>query len=145
MMMKVSKEKENNKKKKCKGVANCVCFKSVFDRVSKFEPFLKAIEKAPPSERILLLEGAPSCLIRFLCECGLNILKGNLKLKKKHYKLLKPFKTSLLKLCKPFASLNERRQDLLKKKGGALPVLIPIVLSALASFAGEAIAKAVGV
>lgn len=133
------------KKEACKGVVDCTCSKSVFDRMSEFEPFLKELKRAPPSKRVLLLEGAPSCLIRLLCECGLNILRGNLKLKKTQYERLKPYKATLLKLSKPFTHLKEKREDLLKKKGGVLPVLIPIVLSALASFAGEAIAKAVGV
>jgi hypothetical protein len=144
--MKVSAlfKKKKDKKKKCKGVT-CVCSKSVLDRVAEFEPFLKELQNSSPDKRISLIKRAPSCLIRFLCECGLNILRGNLKLSDQQYEELKPHKTSLLKFSKAFSTQKERRQALLKKKGGALPVLIPIVLSALASFAGEAIARAVGV
>ena len=111
-MMKIFKKK----REVSKGVVGCTCSKSVFDRMSEFEPFLKELERAPPSKRVLLLEGAPSCLIRLLCECGLNILRGNLKLNKNQYESLKPYKSVLLKLSRPFTNLKERRQDLSNKR-----------------------------
>jgi hypothetical protein len=73
------------------------------------------------------------------------VLKGNLKLSNGQYKALKPYKNSLLKSSEPLTTLKEKKAALLKKKGGALPLLIPIVLSALGSFAGKALAEAVGV
>jgi hypothetical protein len=133
------------KTKKCKGSAECICLKSVEERVSEFEPLLREIERAHPRERPSLINKAPSCLIRFLCECGLNVLKGNLKLSNGQYKALKPYKNSLLKSSEPLTTLKEKKSALLKKKGDALPLLIPIVLSALGSFAGKALAEAVGV
>ena len=132
--------------KKCKRAKQCWCKAPLKDRVTHFTPLLNKLRHAKLKERIKLLKNASTCFVRFLAECGLNILKENLQLDAPQYTRLKPHKQTLLSLSKPMLSLSERRDVLMKKKkGGFLPVFVPIVASALASFLGEAVAKAVGV
>lgn len=140
----VSDAQNNSSKKKCKWSKNCDCSKSAKERFSKFQPLLKKMISGKPKTRMRLLKKAPTCLIRFLSECGLNILKGNLDLKEDQYERLRPHKRLLLKVSEPSLSLNERRKILLRKKGGFLPVLIPIAATILGGVVGDAISKAIG-
>jgi hypothetical protein len=83
-------------------------------------------------------------LITLLAECGLNVLKGNMNLTDDQYASLKPHRRMLLKVSGIKTTLKDRRQALANKKGGFLPVILPIILSALSGFAGQAVSKAVG-
>jgi hypothetical protein len=132
--------------KKCPGRKGvCCCKRTPEDRCNHFLPTLKLLSDADPSKRVQLIRQAPPCLIRLLSECGLNVLKGNVKLSRHQYATLKPHKRVLLSVSHPSASLKERRAALTKKQGGFLPVVLPIILSALSGFAGQAVAKAVGI
>lgn len=122
---------------------NCVCGKNPSEQLLHYKPMLKTILKLPSKQRAEIYKKASPCFIRFISECGLNILKGNIPLKNRQYKKLKPHKRMLLVLSKKNLSLKSKKEALTRNKGGALPVLIPIILSALSSFAGQAIAKAV--
>ena len=130
---------KSGKKKKCRRAKNCVCSESMKAKLEKHMPFLKKLMEAPVKKRVQIIKRAPSCLIRYLSECALNVLKGNLKLSDDQYVKLKPHKQVLLRVSKPSLSMRERRKILLKKKGGVLPALIPMVLPILGSlFAGVA-------
>jgi hypothetical protein len=127
--------------KKCPGSKGvCCCNQTPEERCKHFLPTLKLLSDASPSKRVQLVRQA-----RLLSECGLNVLKGNVKLNKNQYATLKPHKRVLLSVSHPSASLKDRRAALTKKKGGFLPVVLPIILSALSGFAGQAVAKAVGI
>lgn len=131
--------------KQCRSGGNCWCKKDLGSRFKHYQPLLEEIIAASPARRASLLKKAPSCVIRLLSECGLNVLKGNVKLTDGQYKSLKPHRRLLLQVSEPSLSLKERREVLAKKKGGFLPVILPILLSALSGFAGQAVAKAVGI
>lgn len=122
---------------------NCVCHRDPAERFRYYMPTLKAILKVPQTERGKIYKKATPCFMRFISECGLNILKGNIPLKDTQYKKLKPHKRMLLMLSKKNLSLKAKKEALAKNKGGALPALIPILLSALSGFAGQALAKIV--
>lgn len=122
---------------------NCVCNKSPGERIDYYIPALKAILKIPPNERAKIYKKATPCFMKFISECGLNILKGNIPLKEKQYEKLKPHKRMLLLLSKKNLSLKNKKAELVKKKGSGLFALIPILLSALSGFAGQALAKSV--
>lgn len=130
-------------KQKCNG--SCMCDKEIHERIENYLPILHQMSVSSVKERLKILEKAPPCVIKLLCEGGLNILKGNIKLKTHQYKKLKPHKRLLLTISKPSISLKQRRTVLGQKKGGVLPVVIPILLSVLASLAGRAVAKAAGI
>jgi hypothetical protein len=49
----------------------------------------------------------------------------------------------LLALCKPGKTLKERRAVLKRTIGGFLPKVLPAILSAVAGFAGHALASLV--
>ncbi len=132
--------------KKCKRSKECWCSKSIVERMTRAKPFLIKLQNIKASDRAKFLKNSPSCLVRFLSECGLNVLKGNVQLTSTQYRDLKPHKGTLLQLSSPSITLKDRRNILLKKKqGGFFPTLIPIIASVVASFAGEAVAKAIGV
>lgn len=117
----------------CRG--DCLCHRSLQDRVRHYLPELQALAKSRPKERVKILKQGNSCFVKLLCEMVLNVLKGTVKLPDSHYKKLKPHKRLLLQVTKPLASVKQRREALLKKKGGILPVILPPLLTALATFA----------
>lgn len=126
----------------CKGVKSCSCKgKSIKERFERFKPILQAYEKAGPREKEQMLRSAPYCFVQLMAETGLNILKGNLRLPTNQYVHLRPHKRLLLALSKRGVSLKQKKELLVKKKGGFLPVLAPILLSALSGLAGQALAK----
>lgn len=130
---------------KCRKPSACVCSQKLGERLKKYVPILKKLNDADPTERAEIILKAPTCFIRFLCECGLNILKENVKLSKAQYESLRDHKKVLLYLSQPYVSFTKRRSVLLKKKeGGFLPALTPIILSALSGFVGQAASKLLG-
>jgi hypothetical protein len=130
---------------KCRGSkGECWCSRRLHERFEHYLKQLKEINAADGEQRVLLLRKAPPCLITLLSECGLNVLKGNLKLTDDQYDKLKPHRRMLLRVSRDNATLKERRSALAKKKGGFLPVVLPIILSALSGFAGQAVSKAIG-
>ena len=131
---------------KCKGSKKvCWCKKDLVERFQHYESNLQEMSMADNTRRISLLQEASPCLIQLLSECGLNVLKGNLKLTDDQYDRLKPHRRMLLKVSKSKSSVEARRSILTKKKrGGFLPIILPIILSALSGFAGQAVSKAIG-
>jgi hypothetical protein len=130
-----------NKRKKCRYAETCICQKSVVDRFQYFYPLLKEMNGASNYKKKEIMKKAPPCFVRLISECGLNILKGNIKLPDDQYKKLKPHKRLLLSLSKPMLSMKKRRDLLLQKRGGFLPAILPFLLSGISGFAGQAIAK----
>jgi hypothetical protein len=131
---------------KCKGKGGeCWCKRNVQDRFNHYRTELEELSKASPIQRMAILKKAPPCLIRLLSECGLNVLKGHVKLSPSQYAHLRPHRRVLLDISRPAVSLRTRREALGRKRGGFLPVILPILLSALSGFAGQAVAKAVGI
>jgi hypothetical protein len=121
----------------------CVCKKPVKKRLLHFLPILTQLRKSDAGKRREILKAASPCLVHLISECGHNILKGNLCLPEDQYKNLKPHKRLMLLMSKPTLSIKLRRDALLKKKGGFLPVILPFLLSAISGFAGQALAKSI--
>jgi hypothetical protein len=116
---------------------------SLKERFVYFEKQLKEFQDADATSRREIISKAHPCLIQLIAEIGLNILKGNIKLRDDQYKTLKPHKRMLLALCKPGKTLKERRAVLKRTIGGFLPKVLPAILSAVAGFAGHALASLV--
>jgi hypothetical protein len=119
------------------------CQKHISQRLNKYEHIIKQLSVAKPSKRRKLLEKADCCLIKILCECALNVLKGNISLNKDHIRKLSPHVNTLIKLSKPRNSLNNlhRKQKLLIKKGGFLSIILPALVSTLSGLVGSTVSK----
>ena len=84
---------------------------------------------AKPASVKSIIKGADKDLVDTLCECGLNVLKGNVPLSPGQKKRLKAHKNTL-------RALSQKKQSLQKKKtllqrGGFLGALLRPVLSVL--------------
>ena len=67
-----------------------------------------------------------------ICECVLNILRGNLKLKPKDKLKLQKYKSILRKLINIATPVKHKKK--LIQTGGFIQTLLPIILTALSIF-----------
>lgn len=80
-----------------------------------------------------LLRKCPNSIIKSVCECALNLLKGNVPLTKRQKNKLSPYKRTLRKLGDKKVPLFKKRRLLVQKGEGFLSVLIPAAISVLSS------------
>jgi len=78
-----------------------------------------------------LLKSAGDDLIKCICDCTLNVLKGNLCVTPKQKSKLKRHKKALRDLAKKKVSLKRKRQII--QKGSFLAPLLSAVIPAIAS------------
>ena len=78
--------------------------------------------------------------INKICECILNIIEGRVKISNKDFEKLKPYKNLFRKLIKKNTKLKEKKK-LIIQKGGFLQILIPAIISGLASIISSVISK----
>jgi hypothetical protein len=100
-------------------------------RVKKNMPLLKMLSKAKPSAAKAIIKTADKELVDTLCECGLNVLKGNVRLTLGQKKRLARHKQALRALAQKQTSL--RKKKALLQKGGFLGALLSPVLGILGS------------
>ena len=100
---------------------------------------LKELSKTQSPYKKLILEKADSKLIQAICESAYNILEGNIQLDAKSKQALLKYKNILRKLVQK-SSLKQKKK-LLVQSGGALPAILPLVLSSLASAVGSYLAS----
>jgi hypothetical protein len=89
--------------------------------------------------RSSIIKNGPKDLIDTLCECVHNLLKGNVKLNDSEKSKLAKYKNSMRKILSRI-SLKERKKILIQK-GGLLEILLPSVISGLASIISSVISK----
>ena len=82
-----------------------------------------------------ILKSAPPDLVRALCECSLNVLKGNIKLNATQKKRLRRYKNILRTLAAKKSAVKTRKRML--QKGGFLGALLGPVLGVLGSLLGR--------
>ena len=82
-----------------------------------------------------ILKNAPPDLVRALCECSLNVLKGNIKLNATQKKRLRRYKNILRTLATKKPTTKTRKQML--QKGGFIGALLGPVLGVLGSLLGR--------
>lgn len=86
---------------------------------------------AKPRLRKAIIEAADKDLILCLCECALNVLKGNVTLTNAQLKKLKQYKQHLRKLIEKKLALKKKKEVI--QKGGFLPALLaPLAASVIA-------------
>ena len=105
------------------------------ERLQRNIPHLKKLKKASPKQRRKLLAKSKPDLINCICDCCLNITKGNLKISQAQKKRLVCYAPSIRALAKKRQSVKKRKGILLQK-GGFLPALLVPVLSLAASVLG---------
>src|ERR1700678_4585789 len=91
---------------------------------------LHVLSSCPPKCQKAILSHSKADLFDCICDCALNILKGNVPLSAKEKKNLTPFRNTLYNLAgdKPKST---RKCILLNQKGGFLSFLIKPVLGLL--------------
>lgn len=104
-------------------------------RLRRYAGHLKILEKAKPSERRALLKVAHPELIKTLCECVHNLLKGNVPLKGSLKKKLHPHKNNLRKIQSNKYTLGQKKKFLIQK-GGFLPLLLSVLAPAISGLVG---------
>ena len=97
---------------------------------------LKALVKASPPMAKAIIKNGDKDLINTICECGHNVLKGNVRLTKPQIARLRRHKHTLRKLTKHRQSLKQKK-TLLQTGGGFLSALLGPVIGILGSVLGE--------
>lgn len=97
----------------------------------KHADVLKILLKANRKQRKALLEVADREWIEAICECALNLLKGNVSLSKSQKKKLSPYKNHLRILSQPNVSFRKKRKLISQKGGNWLQFLVGPVLKVL--------------
>lgn len=102
-------------------------------RMRKNAHFLSTLAKANRRQQKGIIEGASNDLIHCLCECAVNVLKGNVPLSPSQKRKLSQSKTHLRSLADKTVGTAKKKR-ILVQKGGFLPALIAPILGALTSF-----------
>ena len=102
-------------------------------RMRKYGGHLQFLRKASPSVAKSVIKSADAGLVQCLCECSLNILKGNVRLTAAQKRKLSRYKRDLRTLAKNKVALKSKKRIL--QKGGFLGAL----LGPLARIAGRTI------
>lgn len=104
----------------------------------KYIPILKYLSKANPGERKNIISNASPKMINTLCECCLNILRGNVPLTPTQKKKLCKHKKTIRRLANEKMSLKNRKRVL--QRGGFLPLLLAPLLAKIGIAAASGIA-----
>lgn len=94
---------------------------------------LKALLKLKPQQRLAILKSADKELVRCLCECALNVIKGKVPVNSGHKKKLSPYKQLLRKLVLKKGSWKNKKKILLQKGGNFIPLILGPILSTVLS------------
>ena len=107
-------------------------FVSRMENVTDHVPLLQLLANGSSRQRTALLRQANPQLVHCLCECALNVLRGNIPLTPTQKIGLKRYKTQLRYLVDHKQSLKHKKQQLTQRGGGAfIPALLKVVLSML--------------
>lgn len=109
------------------------------NRYIKHKHLLQTLSCCSKRVRNAIIKSANKDEIFAICECILNVMNGNIKLNEVDYNKLKTYKNTFKKLLNksPLSS----KKKILVQKGGFLQILIPSIISGLASIISAAISK----
>ena len=105
-------------------------------KIQKHATMLKALTKSTPSMTKAMIKNGDRDFIDTICECGYNVLKGNVRLTKPQLARLRRHKHTLRKLTKR-QSLNKKKTLLLQSGSGLLSALLGPVIGILGSVLGQ--------
>lgn len=100
----------------------------------KHATVLKLLQKSSPSVVRHIIRNADRKLLNTLCECSLNILKGNVALSKPQLIRLKKYKSALRNLADRKTSVKKKKDIL--QTGGFLSALLTPLLGVLGGILG---------
>ena len=98
-------------------------------KMRKYGSQLHCLQGASPAMCKAMIKAADRGLVQCLCECSLNVLKGNVRLSADQKRKLARHKRGLRTLAKNKASLQSKKRIL--QKGGFLGALLRPVLQVL--------------
>lgn len=102
---------------------------------------LTALIHSNNQQRKVILQTSDKCVVRCICECALNVLKGVVKLPEKQVKKLSKYKKVIRNLVKrdtreksKKVNWNRKKKELIQNGGGAfLPLLLAPIVEILVS------------
>lgn len=94
--------------------------------------YLHVLSKCNQTQRRGILQGADDKLIKAICECALNVVKGNIPLTPYHKRKLIAHKNIIRTLADKKKSLQSKKK-ILVQKGGFLPLLLNAIVPTIAS------------
>jgi hypothetical protein len=122
-------------KKKMKTVShgkNCPCkIPSSKARTQILLPHLKNILRGKRTDKAEKIKNAPNCLIKYASDCAGALLKQHIQLPPENIKKLKKHRNALHFLAKKKPSIKKKRAKLIEQNGAGLPVILPILASAI--------------
>ena len=83
--------------------------------VRKHSEFLKVLARCSAKQRKALLQNAGPALLKSLCECTLNVLKGNVRLTSHQKRQLVRHKRNLRLLADRKVSLKRKKQPIMSR------------------------------
>ena len=100
--------------------------------IKKHAGVFRWVKNAKPNKIKAFIKSADNKFIKAVCECSLNVLRGNVPISNKHKQSLKKHKKDLRQLASKKVSLKRKKKLLLKKRGysiiaGLAKILLPIV------------------
>lgn len=109
--------------------------RAIFGR--KQAAILRALYHLNNKQRSAVLQKADLKLVKCICECALNILRGNVPLKHSHKQRLKRYACILRRLADKNNSWKNKKR-IIVQRGGFLPLLLaPILGTVLSRLIGE--------
>ena len=110
------------------------------NRLMKNKDFLLLLSKCKPKLRKALVTSGSKESIYSIIECILNVCNGNVRINSQDFQKLKPYNKTFKKLIDKKVHIGEKK-NLIIQKGGFLEVLIPAIISGLASIISSAISN----
>ena len=110
---------------------------SMSAKLRKYNPHLRTLAVSKPALCKAIIQNAEPDLIKCLCECAMNILKGNVSITPGQKRKLAHHKTHLRNLVKRQVSLSKKKKVL--QKGGFLPALLAPILGTVLPALGSGI------
>jgi len=98
----------------------------------KHAAILQALCHLTSEQRIAILKKADPKLVRCICECALNILRGNVPLKQPYKQRLRRYAAILRRLADKNNSWRCKKR-LIVQRGGFLPLLLAPILGTVLS------------
>ena len=91
---------------------------------------LKLLAKTKGKKRDAIISASDKDLIKAICECAHNVLRGNVELTPEEKRKLAPKKKHLRHLADNKVSLK-RKREVIQRGGNLLAVLLPPVIESL--------------
>lgn len=99
----------------------------------KHTAILHALCHLSPEQIKTLLKFSDLKLIKCICECALNTLNGNISLNTKQKKGLTKHRTILRKLAENQGTWKKKKNLIIQRGGGFLPLLLAPILGSILS------------